>query len=191
MNLRHPFIFVVLICMLLMACTKARKYTYEIIGATYSNADKSGVPPVSLTSDSVRSLSYAIKCTCSALLTGHDDGFDDVYEDVFSTQSRIEAMNIYSLTDFDSTHPAYSSLNDRFNVLFTSPEYKVYPLSGNNFIWPDFNFHQKRNDADSFKETRYFTLLYQPELLGSRTFIIELTKTDSTKYIDTLNIKLY
>ena len=174
-----------------MACTRARIYTSRTIGAEHSNTDNSGELQVAPTVDSVRAIAYAIKGVYSAVLTGHDDGFDDVHEDKFGMDNAIKLVNIYSLSDFDSSHPALSSLNDCFNVLVTTPDYKLYAISGNKFLGADFHFDQKSNDADTFWSTRYFTLMRNPAILGARTFVIEMTKTDSTKFIDTLHIKLY
>lgn len=191
MNMHKPIVLALTISLLLMACTKARIYTSRTIAAEHSSADNSGKLPVTPTSDSVRAIAYAIKGVYSAVLTGHDDGFDDVHEDQFGMDNAIEWVNIYSLSDFDSSHPALSSLNDCFNVLVTTPNYRLDTISGKYFPGADFNFDQKSNDADTFRSTSYFTLMRNPAILGARTFVIELTKTDSTKFIDTLHIKLY
>lgn len=106
-----------LISLLLVACTKESKYTTAIISATFENAEKISRVPVTTNADSINANKYTIKLSFAAVITGNNGGSDVKGETQYSLTNRVISTSVYSPTDFNSTHPAGTSLADCFNLL--------------------------------------------------------------------------
>ncbi len=187
LQVRYPILL--LLVLAFASCTKERKYTTGIISAAFSNADNTGRVPVETGADSIAAKVYAIKLSFGAVITNNDGGSDIKGETQYRITNPISSASIYSLTDFDTAHPAGSSLADCFSVLNDTVAYQLKAVSGYN-LSPRFDFAGKKSDQDTFHNSTYLVLTQNSPFTGPKTFVISLTLTDSTHYTDTLHINL-
>ncbi|PQJ13086.1 hypothetical protein CJD36_004905 [Flavipsychrobacter stenotrophus] len=178
-----------LICLLLVACTKESKYTTAIISATFENAEKISRVPITTNADSINASKYAIKLSFAAVITGDNGGTDVKGETQYSLTNRVISTAVYSPTDFNSTHPAGTSLADCFNLLSDTLTVQLNAFTGYN-INASFKFADKRSNQDTFRYAAFLILSSTQYVAGPRDFVISMTLADSTHFSDTLHVYL-
>jgi hypothetical protein len=89
----------------------------QVAGFQSYNADNTGKFPKDAMSDKVPAKAYGMRLNVTEKIVGEDDGYDEMYESHFYLPYGGVNINIYSLSDFDSSHPALSSLNKYFFAL--------------------------------------------------------------------------
>ncbi|MBC7553235.1 MAG: DUF5034 domain-containing protein [Taibaiella sp.] len=180
---------ILLLVVLLTACTKHRTYTSSIIGFQFSHANNSGRTPRVSSADTLPAKAYAITMTQLGLITGHDDGSDVETENNYNVSNRPQRISITILNDYDTIHPAGTLLNEYFNLLKDTVSYELTGL-GNSYLYPAFDFHGRANDQDTLTSTSWLVLMHPPKAPGSYSFAINVVLEDSVRLFDTLHIYL-
>jgi hypothetical protein len=101
----------------------------------------------------------------------------------------INTIKIYTVYDFDASHPAYSDISDYFKVGET-PE----NAPANGFSYSRFssinNYLTAHSDQTLFKVID-FLLVAEPQLNTIHEFKIELVKNNSSDFIPVHQVTLY
>lgn len=177
-GLMKQFLAFLIICctIFLFSCRKYGYYHYRMIGLKAYNQDNSGRIPVDTNAAYLPAKAYCIRLEYSYVYAGADDEVSKT-ESEHVTDNNITDFKIYTLTDFDSTHPALSALNEYF---LNSPA--VIPGTGN------------RGEPDDpnriYTVSRTLMMMKMPSSLGYRKFVIEAA-IDNARVADTLSITLF
>lgn len=182
-----------LIPLLLGACTKFDPILYKVSGLQLHNSDNGGSKPVD--SDSVAAKAYAIRLeftlhiACSLKNT-------DTEESTYHLDNPATALNVYSLSGFDAAHPALSSLNDYFlygartsNVSGASTISRS--ISGGKIALDGLPGGRKIDESTSWTSSDYLVLMQEPDTYGSRDFVVNISFADRTEMKDTIHVNLY
>ena len=171
-------------------CKAYKIFTYKITNVSFSNCDNTGRRPHDLVGDSVAAAAYAIRMEFTGTIFMQDNGKDVQGENRFVLGHQLVGFKVYSTTDFDATHPAYSSLNDRFYYLKDTVGYFPDTILSNYSITSVF-FDSWKSNSDPVKTSSYLLLMYPSAMLGPRTIKIDMVYSDSAKFSGTLPVNLY
>ncbi len=194
--MRNRCFFIFILCVTLFSCfcgCKDPDLPYKVIGFNTFNADNTHFVTANA-GDTLAAKSYAIRLEYMLQI---DPSSGDINDDInCHLSNHITAFNIYSLTAFDAARPAHSSLNDYFLYADRSGTY-----NGNSTIPNMLSNHSMAacpslsgpdNDHKRpFPSSDYLVLMFPPDSLGTRDFIIDLQFADHTKMSDTVTINLY
>ena len=177
--------------LLLWGCSKPADFEYKITGMQLHSSDNSGSSPVD--NSNVAAKAFAIRLEYTLHITGSLSG-TDTYESGYRLQNPVTGMNVYSLSNFDLSHPALSSLNDYF--LYGS---RSTAVNGNSTISRVMGLQaasglpqaSKVDLNTSWTSSDYLVLMYPPDWTGDRDFVVELGLSDHTQLRDTVHVNLY
>ena len=192
--LKHRF-FIFLLGSVFLACfygCKDPDLPYKVIGFNTFNADNTRFF-LANASDTVAAKSYAIRLEYLLQIDLSSPDINE-YDINCHLSNRITAFNIYSLTAFDAARPAHSSLNDYFLYADRSGTY-----NGKNTIPNMLNNHSMAacpslsgpDHKHPFLSSDYLVLMFPPDSLGKRDFVIDLQFADHTQMTDTVTVNLY
>jgi hypothetical protein len=168
------------------ACSKHSPSVYEVVGMSLGNSNNTGEDPVDATTDSVPKQAYAIKITLNEVMRIKKEG--DAQENGFINEDKLTSLNIFSLNNFDGTHPAGASLNSYFlTQLSTSSTIDAF-ISKGQIGGGKYN---GGNYIDSWSTEQYLYLMSPPGSAGSQSFVVEIGFSDGRSMSDTINVKLY
>ena len=180
-NIHKSFLLLLFTIVIFSGCSKHPDVKYNITALTAYHQDNSGASAVDASSIKLPAKAYAIRLEYTVELYGKLDG--DPNEAAFSLQNKVSSFNISSLTDYDSTHLAYASLNDYF--LYGSQTSRV-----TNNATIDYALNQQRigftyntsaaNAGNPWQTSDYLVLMHPPTNLGTRMFIIKLDFANGT-----------
>lgn len=176
---------VYMILLAISGCTKFDDYVYEVTALQTTNADNSGEQPVDATTDSVPAKAYAIKLTFTMEPRGGTGDELDEHESRHLNQDRLASINVYALSDFDSTHAAGVSLND---YIISSPGGTIPEKIQNGNVGSGGSSNV---GASSWTETEYFKIMYQPLVMGHYSFVVDIGMNDGRHLTDTTSVQLY
>lgn len=168
------------------SCSKHIPAVYEVVGMSLGNSNNTGQDPVDAATDSVPMKAYAIKMTLNEKMLKKTEG--DAYENGFMNEDQLTLLNVISLYDFDSAHPANTSLNSCFLTgLGSAATLDAFVSNGKI----GGGAYQDGNYTDSWSTTQYLYLMTPPALAGNQSFVVEIGLSDGRKMRDTVNVKLY
>lgn len=161
----------------LCSCSKFGYISYHITDLHIYNQDNSGPLPVDTNAVTLPAKSYCIRLEYSYVYDpeGDDDRKSSDSQHIMST--KLTGFKIYSLTDFDSTHPALSPLNDCF----------LY----NEHIYAKGKGGEDTDPAAVYKMSSSMKLMKLPAFYGYRQFVVEAVLDSNKVLSDTVAITLF
>ncbi|MEO8149709.1 MAG: DUF5034 domain-containing protein [Bacteroidia bacterium] len=184
-------IAIIAYALMLAGCSRYDDYIYEVVKMNSSNSDNSGNKPIDALTDSVSKKAFAIKLELTMELRESGKNTDS-YESNYANEDRLISLNVYSLTNFDTTHQAGISLNDYFLV-----------SSGGTYTTGSTIQRQVENGTigegrgsqgsiqDSWTSNEYLILMSEPQTTGNYSFVVEIGMSDGRHLIDTTAVILY
>lgn len=151
-----------------------------------SNSNNTGTVPADDAPDPIPGNAYAIKMTLDEVLRKRTEG--DPQENGFVNEDRLTALEITSLEDHDSAHPAGSSLSAYFLTELASPAtieafVRAGRIGGGSYA--------NGNYIDSWNTDQYFYLMVPPTSGGEHSFVITIGMSDGRFMSDTTRVTLY
>lgn len=173
-------------CVFLSACSKHIPSKFEVVSMQLGNSNSTGEKPFDATVDSIPKQAYALKMTLQEEMRQEMAG--DPQSNGFINEDQLIAISIFSLNNFDSLHPAGSSLNSYFltqlNAASTIEAFLAKAqLGGGKYL--------EGNYTDTWSTDHYFYLMTPPANPGKYNFVLALELSDGRKMSDTVNVKLY
>ena len=184
--------FFLLFCFALFGCTKEPDYLYKVTALSLHNVDNSGALPVAAVSGIVAAKAYCIGMDYTTAITGSTSGRDP-NESGYSLYTQVTRFDISSTSDFDSQHPAGSSLNGYFYYgaygTFVNAKDSIPGALAAHLL---FASYRANLNVNSWPDTGYLVLMQPPAsaYLGSRTFVVRVAFADSTRFADSVNVIL-
>jgi hypothetical protein len=177
--------------LLITGCRPHKPYKFVIAGVDLYNEDNSGTAPVEVTPSDIPAKAYAMRLEFTNVLLNPDEYHND--ESYYSLQNPVKFFNVTSLSDFDNSHPAGSSLNSYF--LYGAHSYKVSVQDSIPYHLKQTNigrgvFRHASRPADTWKTNDYLLLMQPPAYFGTRSFVINMLMKDNTSLTDTITVNL-
>jgi len=179
-------ILILTVLFTLLSCEGDYSITYEFTGLSIEHAENTGEAPAVTNVDSIPANAYVLRLNLYPKELSRSGRYLD-RETPPTNVNAPDSILVISNMDFDSDHPAGTSLNDFFlifnhsyfytsdleDLLITNQHYDGYY----DTPWPEF--------ADLLLTT-------PPEISGNHKFFVYLRLKDGTEFIDSTNaIKLY
>jgi hypothetical protein len=181
-----------LLYFMITGCQPHKPYRFVIVGVDLYNEDNSGTAPVEVTTGDIPAKAYAMRLEFTDVLLNPDEYHND--ESYYSLQNPVKSFNVTSLSDFDNSHPAGSSLNSYF--LYGAHSYKVsfqdsirYHITQTSMGRGSFSYRNKP-PANTWKINDYLLLMQPPAYFGTRSFVINMALKDNTSLTDTITVNL-
>lgn len=186
----RSFAVILAVLCLMTGCTKNKTYYWKLLtDVALFNEDNSGSVPKDAAGSSIPSACYAIRVQYRAVITGSDDGYDEKYDNHYVSSRSAAGILVYSLTDFDTKHPALSPLNDCFYSLNdTSTNYVDTSLY--SALVANVHLTDLKSSKDTATGSSYLILMHPPTLPGPRMLIVNISFSDSTSSSDTISVNL-
>ena len=176
--------------LLITGCRPHKPYKYVIVGVELFNEDNSGTAPVDVTSNGIPAKAYAMRLEFTSELLNTGDYHND--ESYYSLQNPVKSFNVTSLSDFDNSHPAGTSLNNYF--LYGQNTYKIS-------VQDSIPYHVVRQSigsggsqwaqrSNTWKTSDHLLLMQPPVYYGNRSFVIDMIMKDYTRFTDTITVNL-
>lgn len=168
------------------ACSKHIPAVYEIVGMNLGNSNNTGENPFDVSLDSVPKKAYAIKMTLNEVMRTISEG--DAQDNGFINQDQLTSLSILSLYNFDTTHPAGTSLNSYFlTSLNSSATVSAFVSKGQIGA----GSYKNGNYTDNWNTDQYLYLMTPPTTSGEQSFVVKIDLSDGRSMSDTINVKLY
>ena len=175
-------------------CIKVVYFKYDITDIKLYNVDNSDSLPVNATTGIVDAKAYAIGLQYTSKIPGSPSS--DADDNYFSPRNKVELVNIYSLSDFDSRHPAGTSLNDYF--VYGKSDYEGTILAGISdsvaAVVKNGGFFSTAASSQSVRASwtseAYLLLMQPPAIPGARTFVVDIVFADNTQFNDSISVTL-
>lgn len=168
------------------ACAKHIPATYEVVSMSLSNSNNTSETPYDAITDSVPKQAYAIKITLNEVMRKKTEG--DAQENGFMNEDQLTSMNIFSLNNFNGTHPTGTSLNSYFlTQLSNSSTIEAFISKGQigGGKYKDGSY------TDSWSTEQFLFLMTPPDTTGYQSFVVELEFSDGRNMKDTITVKLF
>ena len=177
---------------LLPACSKHVPYQFVITALQLYNENNSGRNAVDDSSGNIPAKAYAIRLEYTNQITGSTDKQDD--ESMFAPVNPVQSFAVYSLTDFDSTHPAGSLLNDYFLYSTFSSQVSsadsIPALIAGGFMGGGDGSEIGTQPPKTWTINNYLVLMQPPAYLGARSFVIRVGFAGNSSITDTITANL-
>jgi hypothetical protein len=167
------------------ACSKHIPAEFEVVSMNLSSSNNTGETPYDANNDSIPKKAYVIKMTLDEEMRKKRGG--DAQDNGSINEDQLTSLNISSLSNFDGTHPAGSSLNSYFltglNSSSTISEFISKGMIGKGK-------YDGGNYLESWSSEQYLYLMTPPST-GSQTFVVEVGFSDGRYLKDSVRVKLY
>ncbi|MDI1233263.1 MAG: DUF5034 domain-containing protein [bacterium] len=177
---------IIQITLLMLIFCSCRKYTpsvYEVVGIELGNCDNSDIRPIEVITDSVPMKAYAIKITLTQEMRKKSN--DPESESGTINEDRLNSFNIFSLNNFDSSHPARASLNTYFLTALGASA-TIESLVSKGEIGGGI-----RHNNDAWTTEEFLYLMTPPSAAGNQSFVVNIGLSDGRNLSDTIKVKLY
>ncbi len=168
------------------ACSKHIPAVYEVVGMSLRNSNNTGQNPQDAVTDSVPKKAYAIKMTLEEAIRVKREG--DVQENGFINEDELTALTIFSLANFDDSHPAGTPLNAYFLTALNSSATLTEFVSKGQIGGGNYMDHEY---IENWTTDQYLFLMTPPAQPGDQAFVVKLNFSDRRTMSDTIHVKLY
>jgi hypothetical protein len=177
---------------LLPACAKHVPYQFIITDLALYNEDNSGRSAVDDSTGNIPAKAYAIRLEYTNQITGPTDKQDD--ESPFAAVNPVQSFAVYSLTDFDPTHPAGSLLNNYFLYSTYSSEVgsadTIPAMIASGYMGVGAGSIDGEQPPKTWTVSNYLVLMQPPAYLGTRSFVIRIGLAGNSSLTDTITANL-
>ncbi len=177
---------------LLPACSKHVPYQFVITALKPYNENNSGRNAVDDSTGNIPAKAYAIRLEYTNQITGSTDKQDD--ESIFAPVNPVQSFAVYSLTDFDPSHPAGSLLNDYFLYSDYSSQVSsadtIPALLAGGGMGTGYGSIDGANPPKTWTVNNYLVLMQPPAYLGTRSFVIRVGFAGNSSLTDTITANL-
>ncbi len=181
------FIFSGILMAVMLSCEGDISLDYKFTDLTVENAENTGDVPVVNTLDSIPAVAYVIRMNLFPEEVSRSRGRYFDTETPPHNINRPDSINVFSNIDFDSEHPAGTSLNDYF-VIFNHSYLNTSPLS-DPYITNQYSHLFYENPMPNYAD---LLLMELPEESRDFEFTVYMKLADGTTFSKTTNlIRIY
>ena len=178
--------------LLLPACAKHVPYQFVITDLKLYNENNSGRSAVDDTTGNIPAKAYAIRLEYTNQITGSTNKQDD--ESPFVAVNPVRSFVVYSLTDFDPSHPAGSLLNDYFLYSAYSSGVSsadtIATVLAAGYMGVGYGSIDGNQPPRTWTVNNYLVLMQPPAYLGTRSFVIQVGFAGNNSITDTITANL-
>jgi hypothetical protein len=185
------YFFLVILVICIGGCSPHPIVKYKATALQLYNVNNGGDTPVDVTTSQVAAKAYAMRLEYSDVVVGNNSNEDEVD---FVSANPTKTFMVYSLSDFDATHPARTLLNDYFlyslyGTVVTSADSIQNQLALGQIATHPYTFGGP-TAPNSWKSSDYLVLMHPPAILGTRSFVVDIGFADNTHISDTISVTL-
>lgn len=156
------------------SCRHRGDFLYETTSMYVGNADASGEKIVDDGIESLPASAYSIKLVLHNVVTEYAGPNKNDDESGYLRKYPLTEFKIYSLQNYNQTHPANSDVSEYFDI------------GSNKLYGPNI----RPNPEKVFEEKYYYKMTTAPDSTGNYSFKIRIQFEDESSFIDTANVKL-
>jgi hypothetical protein len=169
------------------SCTHHGNFLYETDSMYLGNADSGGEKITDEGIDSVSGKRYAVKMVLHNKVTDYEGKNKDVNESNYRRKYYLTELKIYTLQNYNQSHPANSDISEYF-IYSKGSKYTVnYMVEKDGLSYPQ----SRPNPEEEFEDSYYFRMMAPPDSTGYYSFKIRLQFADESSFTDTTRIKLF